>query len=151
MRRVMALLIRLDFSASASLPTKASRVAFSRLACSNNPGSASTMPGNLSQRSFSRTNSSKSSCFMVVLMVSTTRIARERRWVVHAEIRLAQHDAIERRVAESERCESRLEPPLVAQHVLDVLDADVARTQHCVHAGACLAGCEELGQVGQSQ
>src|SRR5690554_6685427 len=109
------------------------------------------MPGSLSQRSFSRVSSSKSSCFMVVLVGRVPGITGAHWWVVDAEVGLAEHDVVERRVVQTQRGELGPELSLVAEHKLDVLDADVSGTHDLIHGGARLANAEELREIGQTQ
>src|SRR5690606_19297733 len=114
MRRLTALLIRLAFSAAAGLPSVASTVASSRFAWSSTAGSASTMPGSLSQRSFSLVSSSRSSCFMVVLGRIAGVTGAHRR-IVDAEVWVGEHDVVQRRVTQTQRGELGLEVSLVAK------------------------------------
>src|SRR5690606_22680304 len=151
MRRLTALLIRLAFSASASFPITARGVAFSRLAWSSTAGRPSAMPGSLSQRSFSTVSSSRSSCFMIVLVGRVAGVTCASWWVVDAEVGLAEHDVVQRRIAQTQRGELGPELSLVTEHKLDILDADVSGTHDLVHRGARLANTEELREVGQAQ
>src|SRR5690606_18850628 len=150
MRRLTALLIRLAFSASARFPSVARTVALSRFAWSSTAGSASTIPGSLSQRSFSLVGSSRPSCFMVGLGRITGVTGAHRR-VVDAEVWVGEHDVVQRRVTQTQRGELGLEVSLVAKHELDVLDAHVSGTHDLVHGGARLANAKELGEIGQTQ